>query len=237
MQVPDSDRSECMGCHNPFSIFRRRHHCRVCGEIFCGDCCNFYVMDYRVCGPCQQKVLRVQKASQLKQKDEFPAATGSRESTSYLISNLTDYGNKESNFHSPPRNSYGSTVSADSSNDIQSQHRDPDGPHRNSSHSSPSNQQANQPTQLPSTSASTLGLIEGFVSKYIWKMEVKPIAASHEENITRNYDSAPQSFSEQQPDDRNDNNMQPSKTFTWQTSVSSLLVFCLSFDNLLYYHC
>lgn len=30
--VPDEDAPNCMGCHVPFTLFRRRHHCRQVGN-------------------------------------------------------------------------------------------------------------------------------------------------------------------------------------------------------------
>mmetsp|Transcript_35139 Transcript_35139/g.99080 ORF Transcript_35139/g.99080 Transcript_35139/m.99080 type:complete len:211 (-) Transcript_35139:17-649(-) len=36
--VEDSESDTCMGCSQEFSIISRRHHCRVCGNLFCGDC-------------------------------------------------------------------------------------------------------------------------------------------------------------------------------------------------------
>jgi hypothetical protein len=29
---------ECMDCKAQFSFLNRRHHCRLCGGIFCGKC-------------------------------------------------------------------------------------------------------------------------------------------------------------------------------------------------------
>eukprot|EP00644_Phytophthora_capsici_P014130 jgi/Phyca11/98540/e_gw1.3.1295.1 len=36
-----SDRSSksCYECEQLFTFFRRRHHCRSCGQIFCANCC------------------------------------------------------------------------------------------------------------------------------------------------------------------------------------------------------
>lgn len=34
----DSDTKTCMNCELIFTTFRRRHHCRYCGFIFCGKC-------------------------------------------------------------------------------------------------------------------------------------------------------------------------------------------------------
>lgn len=36
--VADSACSQCMSCKAPFTIIRRRHHCRNCGKIFCSRC-------------------------------------------------------------------------------------------------------------------------------------------------------------------------------------------------------
>jgi hypothetical protein len=36
--VPDSLAPECMVCHSPFTLFRRRHHCRSCGSVICSNC-------------------------------------------------------------------------------------------------------------------------------------------------------------------------------------------------------
>nr|CAH7765824.1 unnamed protein product [Callosobruchus chinensis] len=38
--MPDSVSKECYECSEKFTTFRRRHHCRVCGQIFCSQCCN-----------------------------------------------------------------------------------------------------------------------------------------------------------------------------------------------------
>jgi hypothetical protein len=34
----DTDTLNCMQCRAQFGIFTRRHHCRQCGEIVCGQC-------------------------------------------------------------------------------------------------------------------------------------------------------------------------------------------------------
>ncbi|KAF9583051.1 1-phosphatidylinositol-3-phosphate 5-kinase, partial [Lunasporangiospora selenospora] len=36
--MADENAKECFGCSLPFSVFRRRHHCRICGHIFCYKC-------------------------------------------------------------------------------------------------------------------------------------------------------------------------------------------------------
>lgn len=78
--MPDSTGKECYECHEKFTTFRRRHHCRLCGQIFCAKCTShqingsiigelvtlcfgafsFRVLGYsgvlRLCGYCAQKV-------------------------------------------------------------------------------------------------------------------------------------------------------------------------------------
>uniref|UniRef100_A0A182FWD3 Lateral signaling target protein 2 homolog n=1 Tax=Anopheles albimanus TaxID=7167 RepID=A0A182FWD3_ANOAL len=38
--IPDCDAPRCMACASAFTPFRRRHHCRNCGGVFCGVCSN-----------------------------------------------------------------------------------------------------------------------------------------------------------------------------------------------------
>ncbi|XP_048579850.1 1-phosphatidylinositol 3-phosphate 5-kinase isoform X3 [Nematostella vectensis] len=63
--MPDETCKECYECGEKFNTFRRRHHCRLCGQIFCYRCCNVEVpgqlMGYngglRVCTYCHKIVL------------------------------------------------------------------------------------------------------------------------------------------------------------------------------------
>jgi len=36
--MPDSSGNECYECREKFNTFRRKHHCRLCGQIFCKNC-------------------------------------------------------------------------------------------------------------------------------------------------------------------------------------------------------
>ena len=39
--LPDRSSSVCMNCQLPFTVRRRRHHCRVCGKLVCNKCSPF----------------------------------------------------------------------------------------------------------------------------------------------------------------------------------------------------
>ncbi|XP_074491618.1 FYVE and coiled-coil domain-containing protein 1 [Sebastes fasciatus] len=40
----DKEATNCLGCQGQFTWFLRRHHCRLCGRIFCYYCSNNFVM-------------------------------------------------------------------------------------------------------------------------------------------------------------------------------------------------
>lgn len=57
--LPDQEADACMACESLFTIIKRRHHCRSCGKIFCGDCCRLKAkilyldnQEARVCNNC-----------------------------------------------------------------------------------------------------------------------------------------------------------------------------------------
>ena len=38
MTMPNESAERCGACREEFGLFRRRHHCRHCGYVFCADC-------------------------------------------------------------------------------------------------------------------------------------------------------------------------------------------------------
>eukprot|EP01135_Chromosphaera_perkinsii_P001317 Nk52_evm44s164 gene=Nk52_evmTU44s164 len=70
--MPDSNCKECYDCGATFSTFKRKHHCRICGQIFCWKCCNEYVDggifgrsgDLRVCNYCLNVVKKYSEGSE-----------------------------------------------------------------------------------------------------------------------------------------------------------------------------
>ncbi|XP_054734198.1 lateral signaling target protein 2 homolog isoform X2 [Anastrepha obliqua] len=65
--VPDDKAPRCMSCRTQFTAFRRRHHCRNCGGVFCGVCSNAsaplpkygLTKAVRVCRDCYVREVRV----------------------------------------------------------------------------------------------------------------------------------------------------------------------------------
>jgi hypothetical protein len=39
--IADDMRPTCQRCHEDFTVFTRRHHCRCCGEVFCRHCSRY----------------------------------------------------------------------------------------------------------------------------------------------------------------------------------------------------
>lgn len=71
--IDDNSVMSCTGCKNRFTIFNRRHHCRSCGKVFCGNCSNkkivvpeelisyrsynLYNNEDRVCNNCYNEII------------------------------------------------------------------------------------------------------------------------------------------------------------------------------------
>ena len=39
----DNSVNSCHNCRNDFTFLNRRHHCRLCGKIYCGICSDYYI--------------------------------------------------------------------------------------------------------------------------------------------------------------------------------------------------
>lgn len=41
--MPDKLCKTCYHCEEIFTVYKRKHHCRMCGQIFCNQCSSYYV--------------------------------------------------------------------------------------------------------------------------------------------------------------------------------------------------
>ena len=68
---PDEDVKTCIPCNKNFGWFKRRHHCRACGDVFCSSCTQFLPIlpeiapqgkpvkeGERICARCEPNVTR-----------------------------------------------------------------------------------------------------------------------------------------------------------------------------------
>ncbi|XP_074176422.1 hepatocyte growth factor-regulated tyrosine kinase substrate isoform X7 [Rhinolophus sinicus] len=88
-RAPDwVDAEECHRCRVQFGVVTRKHHCRACGQIFCGKCSSRYSTipkfgiekEVRVCEPCYE---------QLNKKAEGKAPSTTELPPEYLTSPLS----------------------------------------------------------------------------------------------------------------------------------------------------
>ncbi|NXG78001.1 HGS kinase, partial [Baryphthengus martii] len=88
-RAPDwVDAEECHRCRVQFGVVTRKHHCRACGQIFCGKCSSKYSTipkfgiekEVRVCEPCYEH---------LNKKAEGKASATSELPPEYLTSPLS----------------------------------------------------------------------------------------------------------------------------------------------------
>ena len=69
--VPNKAIKICSNCSKKFSVFKRKHHCRICGKIYCSDCVKpiqipsvkqvLFNRRFKICCKCQQDAKRYQQ--------------------------------------------------------------------------------------------------------------------------------------------------------------------------------
>ncbi|GMH50797.1 hypothetical protein TrRE_jg5744 [Triparma retinervis] len=72
--VPNKEQNNCTSCNCQFDWVKRKHHCRRCGFVFCGDCSGYKSLlpagtaakesntknPRRVCAPCHESLKPIQ---------------------------------------------------------------------------------------------------------------------------------------------------------------------------------
>ncbi|KAJ7597343.1 hypothetical protein C8J56DRAFT_316262 [Mycena floridula] len=66
--MDDENCKECYDCKSVFTTWRRKHHCRICGQIFCSRCASNIIKGarfgqdgmLRVCNLCVEKLAKVE---------------------------------------------------------------------------------------------------------------------------------------------------------------------------------
>lgn len=110
--VDDGARSNCSLCVQSFSMLRRRHHCRVCGEVVCSSCTVFKAVPNE---PDPAKI-RVCKACLAKSSTETHHGAGGVQSVNNnsLCSTSSTTSDEP---HSPPNEANGHMVVSTSASD------------------------------------------------------------------------------------------------------------------------
>jgi len=75
--VPDESVINCSRCLEDFTLTKRRHHCRKCGQIFCGSCCNYLFENERHCETCYKKSIQLSWVSTISEENPFLGGEGS----------------------------------------------------------------------------------------------------------------------------------------------------------------
>ncbi|XP_036003817.1 hepatocyte growth factor-regulated tyrosine kinase substrate isoform X2 [Fundulus heteroclitus] len=99
-RAPDwVDAEECHRCRVQFGVMTRKHHCRACGQIFCGKCSSKYSTipkfgiekEVRVCEPCFEQLNNHPSLSPPLRKAEgkAPTTTSAELPPEYLTSPLS----------------------------------------------------------------------------------------------------------------------------------------------------
>uniref|UniRef100_A0A452HZK4 FYVE and coiled-coil domain-containing protein 1 n=1 Tax=Gopherus agassizii TaxID=38772 RepID=A0A452HZK4_9SAUR len=95
----DTEVNHCLSCQREFTWMMRRHHCRLCGRIFCYYCCNNYMMTKhsgkkeRCCRACFNKprviVDYMDDSGSRASQEEPPALLNSAVSPTQEVTNET----------------------------------------------------------------------------------------------------------------------------------------------------
>lgn len=93
--MPDELCHECSNCNIKFALFIRKHHCRICGRIFCHACSNHSISgkqlrkntqgNIRVCQDCLRMYQDVE-SSRMTSEGEIPSIPPPKSRTNSMTS-------------------------------------------------------------------------------------------------------------------------------------------------------
>lgn len=86
----DDTRTSCAACKRPFSLFVRKHHCRLCGQIFCNACSIRRVYAKRTCGDCYVTTTQMMKVKRQRAKEKWLQRAGKTDGKHLPKSSSTD---------------------------------------------------------------------------------------------------------------------------------------------------
>eukprot|EP00731_Ephydatia_muelleri_P012818 Em0007g128a len=118
----------CMACREEFLLLNRKHHCRSCGKVFCGNCCSGKAMlasskePVRVCNACYKKhsVKSTSRASEvINTLEESMASSPSTTSTSTVPPPMTTSTSRLIQPNAPPPPLFFPIQHAESTNSLQ----------------------------------------------------------------------------------------------------------------------
>ncbi len=107
--MPDRYCKVCYGCEEPFTMYRRRHHCRMCGQIFCNNCSSYSIDGtlfstpglVRACKECfEQPAINDMKASRRKQLSEKVQHVEAQSQAQHIRDLNTEYRDHNENLQS-----------------------------------------------------------------------------------------------------------------------------------------
>nr|XP_043636882.1 1-phosphatidylinositol-3-phosphate 5-kinase FAB1B-like [Erigeron canadensis] len=90
--MPDHSCRVCYDCDSPFTLFNRRHHCRFCGRVFCGNCALLHSLPcsttdhIRLCNYCFKQCQQQQQQG----APDHDSTSPSSSSASFITTKSSD---------------------------------------------------------------------------------------------------------------------------------------------------
>ena len=113
--MKDESSKECFSCGKTFNTFRRKHHCRICGQIFCSSCTLLIDGDrfgchakMRVCYNCYEHADTYEDSSD-EENDSTMQLNEPRSRSRSRSSNTNPYSHSHSHLHLISQDNHNST--------------------------------------------------------------------------------------------------------------------------------